>query len=524
MAELADVQQPLNALLELDEDAEVGVVDDLALERLAEEVTARGAAPRVLGQLLDAQAEALAQLVDLQDLGLDLVALLVALGGVTDPLRPGQVADVDQPVDAILDADEDAEVGDVADLALQDRADRVVLLDEIPGVVLELLHAEADALLVQVDVEHDGLDLLAHVHELARVLDALVPGHLGDVDQPLDALLELDEGAVVRHGDDLALHHRADRVAIRDVAPGILAQLLVAEADALGLSVELEDADLHLVADLEDLRRVVDPTPAHVRDVEQAVDAAQIDERTVVGDVLDRAVDDGADLDLLERLAAPLAPLLLQEDPAGQHDVAATLVELDDLELGAGSDEPVQVLDGPQVDLRAGQERLDADVDGQAALDAGHDGALDDLVVVHGLLDLVPGLHQVGLLLGEDELTVGALERLEVDLDLVADSDAEGSVLGRFLVAELPLGDHAFRLVVDVDDDVVVRHADDRALDDLALLDGLVADDVLEEPLELRGVDVCGVCRGAFEKAVDVRCHKTLDGLPSCRPSRTRIR
>ena len=63
--------------------------------------------------------------------------------------------------------------------------------------------------------------------------------------------------------------------------------------------------------------------------------------------------------------------LLLEEDAAGEHDVAALLVELDDLEVVRLADELVEVLDRTQIDLRAREERLDADVDGEAALDAG---------------------------------------------------------------------------------------------------------------------------------------------------------
>ncbi len=48
---------------------------------------------------------------------LDVVALLVELGGVLELLGPVQVGDVHQAVDALVDADEDAEVGDALDLA-----------------------------------------------------------------------------------------------------------------------------------------------------------------------------------------------------------------------------------------------------------------------------------------------------------------------------------------------------------------------------------------------------------------------
>jgi hypothetical protein len=144
------------------------------------------------------------------------------------------------------------------------------------------------------------------------------------------------------------------------VVPRVFHGLLEAERDALGLGVVLEDLDGDLVADLEDLGRVVDAAPAHVRDVEQAVDAAEVHERTVLGDVLDGALDDHALLEVLEGLGLQLVALLLEEDAAREHDVAALLVELDDLEVEGLADQLVEVADGAEVDLRAREEGLHA--------------------------------------------------------------------------------------------------------------------------------------------------------------------
>jgi hypothetical protein len=63
---------------------------------------------------------------------------------------------------------------------------------------------------------------------------------------------------------------------------------------------------LELVVDLHHLARVIDATPAHVGDVEQAVDAAQVDERAEVGDVLDDALAALADFEGLEQFFALL--------------------------------------------------------------------------------------------------------------------------------------------------------------------------------------------------------------------------
>jgi hypothetical protein len=235
------------------------------------------------------------------------------------------------------------------------------------------------------------------------VLDLLGPAHLAHVDEALDARLQLHEGAVVGDRHDLAADLLARGVRLFGVVPRIFLGLLEAEGDALRLGVVLEDLDGHLVADLEDLVGVVDAAPRHVRDVEQAVDAAEVDEGAVLGDVLDRALDDHALGEGLERLLLHFVALALEQDAAGKHDVSALLVELDDLELVGLADQLVQVADGTQVDLRAREEGLHAAADGdrEAALHALADGAFDELVRLAGVRDLIPDLHLVGLLLGE---------------------------------------------------------------------------------------------------------------------------
>jgi hypothetical protein len=213
--------------------------------------------------------------------------------------------------------------------------------------------------------------------------------------------------------------------------------------------------------------------------VEQAVDAAEIDERAVLGEVLDDPLDDLPFLEALERLALELGALLLEQHAAGQDDVAALLVELDDLELVVLADERVQVADGAEIDLRAGEERLHAaaDRDGQAPLHPLRDRPLDQLVALARGGDLVPHLEPVGLLLGEHAQPVLVLARLEQDVDLVARLDADLSVghdeLGQ---RDLPLG-----LVADVDDHVVLGDLDDRPGDDLPFLHHFVLQALFEE-------------------------------------------
>src|SRR5690606_15426187 len=168
---------------------------------------------------------------------LDFFALLVVAHGFFAGLVPGQVGQVDQAVDAALQADEDAEVGD----RLDDALDLVALVvgrgEQLPRVGLALLHAERDAAALFVDVEDHHLDLVANLHHLGRVHVLVGPIHLGDVNQTLDALLDLDESAVVGDVGHAAHDPAAFRITGGDGLPRVLAQLLQAQRDAVALAV-----------------------------------------------------------------------------------------------------------------------------------------------------------------------------------------------------------------------------------------------------------------------------------------------
>ena len=113
-------------------------------------------------------------------------------------------------------------------------------------------------------------------------------GHLGDVHQALDGLAQLDEGAERNDLGDLAVDDGADRVALDELDPRILGGLLQAERDALALQIDVENLDLDLVADLDDLGGMVDVVPGQLGDVDQAVDAAQVNEGAEVDDARKR--------------------------------------------------------------------------------------------------------------------------------------------------------------------------------------------------------------------------------------------
>jgi len=455
--------------------------DDLAGDRITLLVAADHI-ERVTLELLDAKRDALLGRVNVEHHGFNHVALLVLLDDLFARTVPVEVREVDHAVDTAVEADEQSKLSDVADRALDDAALRVLGKERLPGILLGLLEAEADPPLLGVDLEDLDLHLLARRDDLARVNILLGPAHLGDVDQALNARLQLHESAVVSNVGDGAFEARTDRVLGLDALPRVGLQLLHAEADALRLGVDADDLHLHRIADIDDLGGVIDTPPGHVGDVQQAIDTAQVDERAVIGDVLDHTFDDLTLLELGHDVGALLSPGLLQHRPAGDDDVAAPAIHLEDLELQRLMHQRANVADRPDIHLAARQEGDSAvEIDGEATLDLVEDDASNLLAPLELLLEARPALFAASLLAAQHRLTEGVLHTLQVDLDLVPNLEVGGLARSRKLLQRHP----AFHLQADVNDGHVLLDRDDLAADDVAFVDDVLGKSFIQHGREL---------------------------------------
>ena len=297
------------------------------------------------------------------------------------------------------------------------------------------------------------------------------------MDEAFDARLKLDEGAVVGDvGDSAAQAHR-DRVFGLDSLPGIGLQLLHAKRDAVRLVVDLDDLDLHLLTDVEHLGRMIDAPPGDVGHVQQAVDAAQIDERTIVGDVLDDAVDDLTLFEILHQLLTLLGARLLENGAARHHDVPTPAIHFQDLKRLRHVHERSDVADRPDIDLRTRKKCHRAiEVDREAAFHLIENDARDLLIALEGLLELAPAFLPARLVAREYRLAERVLDALQVNLDRIADLELVLAARAR----ELAQRHAAFGLQADIDDREVFLNADNDSLDDRAFLEIALMEGLLE--------------------------------------------
>ena len=280
--------------------------------------------------------------VERDDLELELLALVDDVARMSDALM-AELADVDEALQPVADADEGAEVDELRDRAVDDVADLEVGHRGVPRIRLKAADREADAAALVVDVDDFGLDLLADAIAGFGVVD-LVPRQLALVDEPVDAA-EVHEDAERRDRADAALdplaHLEAAEELVALLAPLLVERDLLREDQAVGLAVDLEDLEAELAADerlqllgdlLRGVTRLVVLGPARevddLADRHEAADAAVDDEAALVV-VDDRRLDDRARLELLLHRA----PLALEACPAErQDDVALLALRLEDVD------------------------------------------------------------------------------------------------------------------------------------------------------------------------------------------------
>ena len=211
---------------------------------------------------------------------------------------------------------------------------------------------------------------------------------------------------------------------------------------------------------------MIDPPPGDVGHMEQAVDAAEIHEGAVVGNVLDHALENLSLGEVGNQLRAFLGAGFLQHRAAGDDDVPAGAVHLENLEWLRAAHQRSHVPDRADIHLAAGQERDGAGkVDGKPALDPAEDDAFYPCVVFEGFLEDVPRFLAAGLLAAQDNDAVPALEPLHEYVDAVARHDGRrGAGFGKFLDR-----DRSFGLQPHVDEDEIVLDRQYEAVHHFAL-------------------------------------------------------
>src|SRR5437016_5930099 len=168
-AQIADVHQTIDAILNLDKCAEVGHVADAAFNLSPNRELIMQAVPWIRRQLPHAQRNSALLRKHVEHDALDLIVHIDQLRRMLHPLRPSHLADMDQAFDALLQFHERAVVGHADYASVNMRAHGIAMLSIKPRVRRQLFESQRYALLIFVELQYLDLDLIAHIHQIARM-------------------------------------------------------------------------------------------------------------------------------------------------------------------------------------------------------------------------------------------------------------------------------------------------------------------------------------------------------------------
>src|SRR5256884_3420249 len=209
--------------------------------------------------------------------------------------------------------------------------------------------------------------------------------------QSLDARFQFYESSVISHARNLPRDPSGGRKALLDCFPRIGQKLFVTERDTLAFAIEFENLDLHSVAYLKKLGRILEASPRHTSDMQKSVDAAEIDERAIVGQILNLTFNDNLFFYLVEGLIFSTGIALLEHGLARKDDIRSFSIQLNYLGFNLLVPQRIQIANRAHIDLRSRQKGPDAiDVDAQAPFDALNDSSFDYRALVVSFFEIVP--------------------------------------------------------------------------------------------------------------------------------------
>ena len=93
---------------------------------------------------------------------------------------------------------------------------------------------------------------------------------------------EFHERAKLHQLGDGAFDRRTGGILAGHAVPRVVGQVAIGEADLAGFFVDFLNADFHRLPFAEHVARMIDTFPAELANVNQSVDAAQVDERAEI--------------------------------------------------------------------------------------------------------------------------------------------------------------------------------------------------------------------------------------------------
>ena len=205
-------------------------------------------------------------------------------------------------------------------------------------------------------------------------------------------------------------------------------RLLNRKGNSARFGIDIFDVNINLLSDFENFRRVTDALPGNVGNVRKSVDAANINERAVIDETLNRALKNIANMQRTEDFLLFNFAFTLKETTTAQYKTAFMRLYFNRQSLNRLPDVTTQIFDEMQFHLRRRNKSTQSVYrSSQTALDNAVNRGVNRFQIVGvGIVvmrlnrtQFIPNDFGICFDFGKDA-AIFAAERLNVNFNLVA--------------------------------------------------------------------------------------------------------
>ncbi|EFH71148.1 conserved uncharacterized protein [Gardnerella vaginalis 5-1] len=265
-----------------------------------------------------------------------------------------------------------------------------------------LLQGEGDATTIEINVDNLHEYFFATLNNSFWVLYVTVC-KLRNVNQALNAIFNGDEHTELNNLCDLALNDLSRNMSASEALPWIFLSCLKGKGNTFAIEINVENLNGNLIANLNNLRWVIDVLPRKLRHVNETVNTAEVNKRTEVYDRRHNAFANLTLLKLREEGFANFGLGFLKELATRKHNIVAVLIELENLSLNLLANVWRKIAHATHLNQGSWQEAAKTDINNQAALNSFNNGTFNDAVCILNLLDVTPSTLILCTLLGENK-------------------------------------------------------------------------------------------------------------------------
>ena len=171
------------------------------------------------------------------------------------------------------------------------------------------------------------------------------------MDKTFDTGGDFNECAVVGHNDNFTLNLVTNlEVSVKSI-PGMGLELLKTEGDALALVVEVKYYYIEFLIEFNHFFGMAYAAPRKVGDVDKTVNASEVDEYTVSGDVLNDTLEHLTSFEFGDDVLLLLLELGFDKSLVRNDNILEFLVDLYNLEFHSLTNEDIVIADGLYINL-----------------------------------------------------------------------------------------------------------------------------------------------------------------------------